>query len=481
MSTKELVVVLWGAEIGRMTSDRNGRLHFAYADAWRERRDAMPLSLSMPLAAREHAHKPVSAYLWGLLPDNESVLRRWGQRFQVSPRNPFALIANVGEDCAGAVQFVRTERLDSVLGGGPMQVEWLDDEGVAERLRLLREDRGAWRGPSDTGQFSLSGAQAKTAFLLDEGRYGVPSGRTPTTHILKPPLREFPGHVENEHFCMALARDLGMATALSEVRRFRDELAIVVTRYDRARTADLASAAAARAASAAARVAGPEEGGDESAVAAEAAAASAEASALAELAKTQPILRLHQEDMCQALAVPPISKYQNEGGPTPQQITELLRGSSSNSRDDVTAFVDALGFNWIIAGTDAHAKNYSLLLAAGGQVRLAPLYDLARALPYPSLDIQRIRLAMKIGSTYRIRDIRGRHWRELCRALRIDEDETIERIDAMAEAAGDRVGALGEGMVEEGLDADVVGRLVDRIGGRARACRRLLADAAQGE
>ena len=116
----------------------------------------------------------------------------------------------------GAVQFVRAERLDAVLGVGPMQVEWLDDAGVAERLRLLREDRGAWRGPSDTGQFSLSGAQAKTAFLLDGGRFGVPSGRTPTTHILKPPLAgSFPGHVENEHFCMALARELGLATAFS--------------------------------------------------------------------------------------------------------------------------------------------------------------------------------------------------------------------------------------------------------------------------
>ena len=143
MSTKELVAVLWGNEIGRLTRDRNGRLRFTYADAWRTRDDAIPLSLSMPLAAQEHGHKPVSAFLWGLLPDNEVVLRRWGQRFQVSARNAFALIANVGEDCAGAAQFVRPERLDAVLAGGPMEVEWLDDEGIAERLRLLREDRGA--------------------------------------------------------------------------------------------------------------------------------------------------------------------------------------------------------------------------------------------------------------------------------------------------------------------------------------------------
>jgi serine/threonine-protein kinase HipA len=394
----------------------------------------------------------------------------------VSAKNPFALIANVGEDCAGAVQFVREERLDAVLGGGPMQVEWLDDEQVAERLRMLREDRGAWRSPSDTGQFSLSGAQAKTAFLLHDGRFGTPTGRTPTTHILKPPLREFPGHVENEHLCMTLARELGLATAVSEVRRFQHELAIVVTRYDRARTADLAASAAARAA--AANAAGAEGDVDASSAAAEAAAATAEASALGELAESRPILRLHQEDMCQALGVSPTSKYQNEGGPSPAQIAGLLRDHSSSSAEDIPPFVAALAFNWSIAGTQAHAKNYSLLLAAGGRVRLAPLYDLASALPYPGLELQRIRLAMKIGSTYRIRDIRGRHWRGLCQSLRIDEDETIDRIERMAGNISDQVGDLGGRMTSDGLDAEAVGRLVKRIGGRARTCRKLLASGA---
>lgn len=481
MRTKELVAVLWGNEVGRLTCDRHGRLRFAYADAWRERRDAIPLSLSMPLAAQEHGHTPVSAFVWGLLPDNEVVLRRWAQRFHVSARNAFALIVHVGEDCAGAVQFVRAERLDAVRGSGPMEVEWLDDEGIAERLRLLREDRGAWRGPADTGQFSLSGAQAKTAFLFDEERFGIPSGRTPTTHILKPPLRDFPGHVENEHFCMALARALGLATAFSEVRRFDAELAIVVRRYDRARTADLAAAAAARSTYAAATAAAATDGSNVAAAAAESAAASAEASALADLAQSQPILRLHQEDTCQALAIEPTSKYQHEGGPSPGQIAELLRGNSSSPTEDVRAFVDAIGFNWVIAGTDAHAKNYSLLLAARGQVRLAPLYDLASALPYPALERPSLRLAMKIGSTYRLHDIRGGHWRALCRALRIDEEETIDRIDAMAAEAGDRVDDLGRRMIGDGLDAEIVGRLVDRIGDRARACRKLLAEATPTE
>src|SRR5207247_751940 len=131
---------------------------------------------------------------------------------------------------------VLPERVDALRGSGPLEVAWLEERDVAARLRALREDQGAWRSPRDTGQFSLAGAQPKTALLFRGGRFGVPSGRTPTTHILKPPLRDFPGHVENEHLCLTLARGLGLPTARSEVRRFGDEVAIVVTRYDRAET-----------------------------------------------------------------------------------------------------------------------------------------------------------------------------------------------------------------------------------------------------
>ena len=210
-----------------------GRLTFIYEEDWRAARGATPLSLSMPLAAAEHGHRPVEAFLWNLLPDNEAVLARWAQRFQVSARNPFALLSHVGEDCAGAVQFVRPDRLDAVIGEGPSAIEWLDERGVAERLRALRDDHAAWRTPRDTGQFSLAGAQPKTALLWQKGRWGVPSGRMPTTHILKPPTGEFDGHAENEHLCMRLASALGLIAAHSEVRRFEDQIAIVIERYDR--------------------------------------------------------------------------------------------------------------------------------------------------------------------------------------------------------------------------------------------------------
>ncbi len=442
MSAKELVAVLWGTEAGRVIADRSGRYRFVYDDAWRGRRDAVPLSLSMPLAAVDHPYRRISAYLWGLLPDNEVVLQRWSRRFQVSARNPFALLAHVGEDCAGAVQFVRPERIEAVRGEGPPEVQWLTEHDVAQRLRRLREDQGAWRSPSDTGQFSLAGAQAKTALLFDGSRYGVPQGRTPTTHILKPPIRDLPGHVENEHLCLSLARSLGLPTAHSEVRRFEDEVAIVVTRYDRLRPGDPALAGAM--------------GGEA-------------------LSNAHGIVRLHQEDTCQALGVPPTSQYQSEGGPSPLDIVGLLRDHSNEPGADIGTFVAALAFHWLVAGTDAHAKNYSVLIGARGQVRLAPLYDLASALAYPEWDTPRLRLAMKIGSQYRLSEIQPRHWRALWKSLGVDGDAALARTKEMAERLPSLAGDLGKAMKADGLDAKVLSALVKRLAERARACAKLLA------
>ncbi len=230
---RELVALLDGKEIGRVHYDARGRLTFVYDDKWRKAPNAYPLSLSAPLAAGEHGPSVVQAFLWGLLPDNELVLGRWAAKFQVSARNVFALISHVGQDCAGAVQFVTPERLNAMRSGKEDKVEWLGEPDIAKRLRMLRDDHAAWRLPRDTGQFSLAGAQPKTALLLQNKRWGIPSGRIPTTHILKPPTGHLDGHSENEHFCLMLARNLGLPAAQSRVMRFEKEIAIVIERYDR--------------------------------------------------------------------------------------------------------------------------------------------------------------------------------------------------------------------------------------------------------
>jgi serine/threonine-protein kinase HipA len=414
----QLVALLNGIEVGRVARDGRGRLTFVYAEDWRQAQGAYPLSLSMPLAAAEHGHKPVEAFLWGLLPDNTAVLDRWARRFQVSARNPFALMSQVGEDCAGAVQFVRPERLDDVVGQGPSEIDWLDEAGVAERLRALHADHAAWRIPGDTGQFSLAGAQPKTALLYENGRWGVPSGRTPTTHILKPPTGEFDGHAENEHVCMQLASALGLITANSEMMWFKDQVAIVIERYDRQRT----------------------EAG---------------------------IIRVHQEDACQALAIPPTMKYENEGGPGARTIVELIRTFSGRPEEDVWRFVDALVFNWLICGTDAHAKNYSMLIGEGGRARLAPLYDIASILPY-GFDLQKIRSAMKIGGEYRMRDIGPRQWRTQAKDLRLDAEVLMPRIRDLALKIPDALADISRAAKADGFDHPIIEQLSGMIIERAQ-------------
>jgi serine/threonine-protein kinase HipA len=423
--TAELVALLNGKEAGRVHNDARGRLTFVYSDDWRQATDTYPLSLSMPLAAKEHGRSVTEAYLWGLLPDNEQILARWAAKFQVSARNVFALISHVGEDCAGAVQFVTPHRLAAIRRGTEDKVEWLDESDIAKRLQTLRQDHAAWRLPRDTGQFSLAGAQPKTALLLQNDRWSIPSGRIPTTHILKPPTGHFDGYSENEHICLGLARSLGLPTAQSKVMRFGEEIAIVIERYDR------------------------------------------------QYGDNDIIIRVHQEDVCQALGIMPTKKYQNEGGPSPANIVELLRTYSTDRQTDVDTFTAALGFNWLIAGTDAHAKNFSLLLS-GARVRLAPLYDVASILPYDEFDLRKVKLAMKVGSEYKLSQIGLRQWQKFAREARVDTDKLIERLIAMSKQLPDEANAALLRARDEGLAAAIVARLVTQLIERAGDCRRLL-------
>ena len=190
--TEHLVAVANRRVVGEVRRNARDRLSFEYAAGWRRANSAYPLSLSMPLAAPRHDHDRIDPWLWGLLPDNENVLARWGRRFQVSARSAFSLLSATGEDCPGAIQLARPNRVDRLTSPKPGQVAWLTTAQVASRLRALRDDNSAWRLDDDVGQFSLAGAQSKTVLLLKDGRWAVPQGVTPTTHILKPPIPRLP-------------------------------------------------------------------------------------------------------------------------------------------------------------------------------------------------------------------------------------------------------------------------------------------------
>ena len=426
--SENLWVIADRSIVGRISRAGN-RLTFRYEDEWRNSPKAFPVSLSMPLVVSEHSHKAVDAFLWGLLPDNNQVLEQWGKRFHVTPRNAFKLISHVGEDCAGAVQFVAPERIDKLLESpDETTVTWLSGEDLGQRIRLLLENHGITRTGTDTGQFSLAGAQPKTALYRDPatGRWGVPEGRTPTTHILKPSAEHFDGYAENEHFCLCLAREMGLRAAASTVIHADGQPVIVIDRYDR-------------------------------------------------LVRNGHFVRIHQEDFCQALAILPDLKYQNDGGPSAKAIAGVLKDSSSEVMTDLWRFAEALAFNWLIAGTDAHAKNYSLLLAARAQVRLAPLYDLASSLPYPAdVNPHKAKLAMKIGSRYKIKDVVGRHWSACARELGLPPAELLERIGTMASLIPDAATRVADSMEKSGIRHRVIGVLLEELAKHAEGCREKL-------
>lgn len=337
--------------------------------------------------------------------------------------NAFALLGAVGEDCAGSVQLLRPDRVAAALDDEGRRIDWLTEGEVAERSRILKNDQGAWWISDDAGRFSLAGAQAKTALLFDGRRWGVPAGRTPTTHILKPPIEA--GRVENEHVCLALADALGLPAARSQICRFEDETAIVVERYDRL----------------------PNAGG---------------------------IRRLHQEDMCQALGFPPASKYQNDGGPGCKEICETIWTHSGAPEADVRTFARAQILNWIIGGTDGHAKNFSFLIGAGGRVRLAPLYDVASALPY-DFQRQKLKMAFKIGGRYRIEQIHSWQWSRFAAEASLPTAEVLELGGSMAEAMPEILREIVDRTRAAGHDHPILKRMADALISRAERCARILA------
>ena len=210
---RTLEVRIADAIAGIVIERSNGRFRFEYDPAYVEREGRIPISHSMPVTQRVHGTRAIGNWMWGLLPDNEATLDRWAQRTRVSASNPMALLSKMGEDCPGAVQL--TPPGFDFAGRG--NVRWISKASLERRIRALSEDPGAGRLESDTGELSLAGAQSRTALYRTEKRWGVPQGRTPTTHILKPEGSRYPGLATNEHFCLQLARAAGVPAVESEV------------------------------------------------------------------------------------------------------------------------------------------------------------------------------------------------------------------------------------------------------------------------
>ncbi len=377
-----------GRRAGTLRENR-GRAMFAYRYDYRALPGAVPLSLSAPLSNETYN---LTHWLDGLLPDNAEVRRRWAVQHRAASTQPMHLLASpLGLDCAGAVQFCEPDALAEALGRAS-GVHTLTEADVADIIRRLSADRSAWSAPRAVASFSLAGAQSKIALHLHRGVWGIPYGDTPTSHIVKPAVFGFLDQDVIEHLSQRAATLLGLPAAATECLEIDGERALLIERYDR------------------------------------------------EPSQSGSLLRIHQEDMCQALGVRPDVKYQADGGPGVAKIAQAIERHSVRPDLDLRLFRDALIYNWLIAGCDAHAKNYGMLLTATG-ARMAPLYDLCSFLPYRRRSgttderaVHQLPLSMKIGRDYSL--LAADHvqaWERTARTLLLPTDETVDRAVELAE------------------------------------------------
>ncbi|MEQ1874971.1 MAG: type II toxin-antitoxin system HipA family toxin [Ilumatobacteraceae bacterium] len=404
----DLYVIINGQIAAEVTRTNSREAELEYRPQW----EGVPLSTSLPATRRRHSAAAVTPYLWGLLPDNDNVIQRWAREARVSATDIVGLLAAVGEDVAGAAQYVPAGAENEA--SQPGTIEYLSKREVAELVGAVAADTNVWhRAPTGkhVGRWSLAGAQGKLALAFDARKgWGIPHGAAPTTHIIKPATDGLDDHDLNEHLCLAAANKLGIRAAESVVKEFDGVRALVVSRYDRT--------------------------------------------------TEPPIRRIHQEDMCQALGLHPSKKYESDGGPSAGDIARHLGEVSSNPDADRRRFAEALLFNWLIIGTDAHAKNYSLLLS-GTSARLAPLYDIASVLPYGEHP-KKCRLAMKIAGSYKPTDLGATHWRRAAGEIGVDSDWIVER---GAQFCFELPDALSEAATATGLDAagKIVATMMDWI------------------
>ena len=356
--------------VGQLNREASGAIDFQYDDRWLGWENAFPVSLSLPLREDHYVGNPVIAVFDNLLPDNDDIRRRIASRSEADGIDPYSLLAAIGRDCTGALQFLP----DGVEPGkaGEINAKPISDADIANRLSNLAT---APLGLGEDKEFriSIAGAQDKTAFLHWNGEWHVPLGTTATTHILKPQIGardnyDLTQSVENEHMCLELLGALGLPVAKTEIVDFGATRALVVERFDRRWTKD------------------------------------------------GRLLRVPQEDCCQALSVPSTRKYQNEGGPSMASILEFLKGSDDPTHDRFIFLKTQIAF-WLLASIDGHAKNFSVSLYPRGGFELTPLYDVMSAQHLHDVkQLQRkdMKLAMSVGSNrhYRVHDIQPRHFHQ---------------------------------------------------------------------
>lgn len=411
-----LTVYLRNERVGRLWLE-NRRFAFQYDEAWLASGHALPLSLALPLRAEIYADNTARPFFANLLP--ESDLRKLiARRLGLSEGNDFALLEAIGGECAGAVSLMHDGAELAEVG----EYRPLSNEELNALVRELPK-RPLLAGEAGI-RLSLAGVQNKLPVYYDEaaGRVSLPKGNLPSLHILKTPIAQFADTVENEAFCMQLAARMGLLVPKATI--LHQEIPLyLVDRYDR------------------------------------------------EVGADGKIRRLHQEDFCQALGIPPDQKYEKEGGPSLQACFRLLRDNSIRPALDIKTLQQWVIFNTLIGNADAHGKNISLLLGDQGP-QLAPFYDLMCTAIYEGLDN---RMAMKIGGEDRPDWIIARRWEQFAKEIGVNYKMVRQILTEMANVIVPTAQALQQTFSAQHGECATISKIIALIEQRAHKVHTSLA------
>lgn len=397
---RRLGVWMNGERVGSWAVQR-GEHVFDYAGSWLRSPRFRVLSLSLPATGGPLKGERVAHFFDNLLPDNPLIRQRIQARHRLRGNDAFTLLQAIGRDCVGAVQLLPEDQAPE--GWNRLQARPLQEADVAALLHGMLSPVPEQALDEDDWRISLAGAQEKTALLHMDGRWWLPQAATPTTHILKLPLGQVGGSgialrhsVENEWLCMQLLAGMGLPVARTFMARFGAQRVLVVERFDRAWVPPGGQGAG------------------------------------------RHVLRLPQEDMCQAFGMAPVWKYQADGGPAPERILDLL-GQSHQDADRGVFALSLLAF-WLLAAPDGHAKNFSIFLGRGSRISLTPLYDVLSMHPYlgrqaGQIHPRKLKLAMRLpapaGGDYAMHSMQARHWQRL--ALSVGGPALWQRMRALVE------------------------------------------------
>lgn len=396
-----LSVWLRDEQVGILSETPSGGMVFQYDPDRAVVSNSPPLSRTLPYNSEPIRGRTVDAFFAGLLPEG-NVRQRVAANLGLSEGNDFALLSALGGDCAGAIRLLPLSSEMPEPGEPPPP---LTLSQLASRLRDL--PRRPLLAGEEGHRLSLAGAQSKLPIRWIEGEYTLSGFSHPSTHILKPESPDFPGLAAVEAFCLDLAGTVGIQVAKAETLSSIEEIPCLrVERYDRV------------------------------------------------IRHTEKkVLRLHQEDLCQSLGLPPHLKYQQEGGPSAADVIDCIRSWSTTPVLDLTHFLDLLVFNVLIGNADAHGKNFSWLYRDTTR-RLAPAYDLVATTLWPDLSS---RLAMRVGQAKFVEEVTLDHFlkfaetsgigktpfrtriRELTEKMVQNLDETLNRHPSLTPAHADQL------------------------------------------